>query len=148
MDKNFWPPILALLIPIVALLIPMVAIVVRHVFRVRQEQLRHETLRHFADRGQVVPLELLSPVNMPVPQVLTAEMEAVRLTRLLHSSVWLTALGAGLGLMLWVMNLENGRWVGDTAWAIGIVPLFLGFGLGCLWRMESRRVSKKSPSQG
>lgn len=148
MDKNFWPPILALLIPIVALLIPIVAIVVRHVFKVRQEQLRHETLRHFADRGQVVPLELLSPPSAAAPLVLTPEMKALRLTRLLHSSVWLMAMGLGLGLMLFVMNLEDGRWVGDTAWAIGIVPLILGLGLWSLWRVESRSLASKSTGQG
>lgn len=148
MDKNFWPPILALLIPIVALLIPIVAIVVRHAFKLRQEQLRHETLRHFAERGQVIPLELLSPMNAPVQMVLTPELKALRLSRLLHSSVWLMALGLGLGLMLLVMNLEDGRWVGDTAWAIGIVPLILGAGLWSLWRVESRSLAPNNAGQG
>lgn len=148
MDKHFWPPILALLIPIVALLIPIVAIVVRHAFKVRQEQLRHETLRHFADRGQVVPLELLSPTDAPVPGGLAPELKTLRLTRLLHRSVWLMALGLGLGLMLFVMNLEDGHWVGDTAWAIGIVPFILGMGLWSLWRVESRSPVQQRTEQG
>ena len=59
MDKNFWPPILALAIPLLALLIPIAYIVFRFVLQSRKAQLMHETLRHFAQLGQPIPPELL-----------------------------------------------------------------------------------------
>ena len=144
MDKNFWPPILALMIPLVALLIPIVAIVLKHRFKAKQEQMLHETLRQFSERGQSVPPELFVHLTHGESGHERVDTGQRRLAQLLRRAVILVAVGLGLGLMLFFINLENGQWTGDNAWAVGLVPLVLGGAYGWLWRHESRSAVKSS----
>lgn len=141
MDKNFWPPILALAIPLLALLIPMAYIVFRFVLQSRKAQLMHETLRHLAQLGQPIPPELLQ--HEPPSAALAAptpEQKAERVASLLRKAVLAMCSGLGLGLVVYWVNLDHGEFNGFHGWAWGLLPFILGLGWLFLWVVESRHL--------
>jgi len=144
MDKNFWPPILALAIPLLALLIPIAYIVFRFVLESRKARLMHETIRHLAQLGQPIPPELLqqapSSAALAVP---TLAQKTERVASLLRKAVLAMCSGLGLGLVVYWVNLENGEFTGFHGWAWGLLPFILGLGWLFLWAVESRQLNQE-----
>ena len=145
MDKNFWPPIIALSIPLVALLIPIVAMYVRYQFKIRKEALLHETVRTFAERGQPVPPELLVAdelfaSNAPANSL---DLRRRKMSTLLRQAYFGMYLGVGLGIFLFLINSDDGRWHGDMAWAFGFVPFSFGLASWQIWRHEARQLKQE-----
>lgn len=141
MDKNFWPPILALAMPLLALLIPMAYIVFRFVLQSRKARLMHETIRHLAQLGQPIPPELLQqePTHAALATPTLAQ-RAERVARLLRKAVLAMCSGLGLGLMVYLLTLDNGEFNGFHGWAWGLLPFILGLGWLFLWVVESRQL--------
>lgn len=144
MDKNFWPPILALAIPLLALLIPIAYIVFRYVLQSRKARLMHETIRHLAQLGQPIPPELLqqdsASAALAVP---TLAQKAERVASLLRKAVLAMCSGLGLGLVVYWVNLDNGEFTGFHGWAWGLLPFILGLGWLFLWAAESRQLRQE-----
>ena len=144
MDKNFWPPILALATPLLALLIPMAYIVFRFVLQSRKARLMHETIRHLAQLGQPIPPELLqqdsASAALAVP---TLAQKAERVASLLRKAVLAMCSGLGLGLVVYWVNLDNGEFTGFHGWAWGLLPFILGLGWLFLWAAESRQLRQE-----
>ncbi|MEY3612433.1 MAG: hypothetical protein RJB14_2155 [Pseudomonadota bacterium] len=142
MEQHLWPPILALAIPLLALLIPIVFIVSRYALKSRKARLLHESIRHFAQLGLPIPPELLQqePVNA-APVTLTQKSE--RIAGLLRKAVLAMCTGLGLGLVVYLVNLDNGEFNGFHGWAWGLLPFILGLGWLFLWRVESRQLQRE-----
>lgn len=142
MDQHFWPPILALAIPLLALCIPIVHLVLRHARLRHKAELMHETVRHLAQLGQPIPPDLLlmqEPQPQPVRE-LTAAEKSEQVKSLLRKGVLAVSGGVGLGLVVFLVNLDDGRFTGFHGWAWGLLPVLLGLGWLFLWRVESRQL--------
>lgn len=118
------------LVPIMALLIPIVAIVMGVSAKMRREQLLHETLRQFADKGQPLPPELLAQLGADMGEGTQAPRTRA-FNSLLGGAVNL-ALGLALALMFYAMQPDS--WL----WAIGCLPGFIGVALLLVWWVELR----------
>jgi hypothetical protein len=145
MDKNFWPPILALAIPLVALLIPIAYIVCRFVLQSRKTRVLHETVRHLAQLGQPIPPELLLQESSSETTA-TPASKAERVASLLRKAVLAMCSGMGLSLVVYLVNLDNGEFTGFHGWAWGLLPFILGLGWLLLWAVESRQLQREMPS--
>ena len=146
MDRHFWPPILALAIPLLALCIPIVYLVLRHAQQRQKSRQVHETIRQLAQLGQPIPPELLLPeqeLQTRHDRALTPEERADRVSALLRKGVMAICAGVGLGLMVFLVNLENGQFTGFHGWAWGLLPCILGLGWLFLWRVESRQLQRE-----
>lgn len=138
-----FPGSLALLIPILALLIPIVAIVAGVSLKWRREQLRHDTIRLLAERGQPIPNELLAGDADAFARAADGHVRGCDFGRhALHRGIMLIAIGGGLALMFWIM--EPMSWL----WAIGMIPLFLGVGHILIWSLDARQRGNPSDRSG
>jgi len=120
-----------LMIPILALLIPIVAIVAHHLGKAHSERQRHETIRELARAGQPIPPELLADAQDSGWE--RARREPANPNRILLPAVINVAVG--LGLMGMFAAMSPGAWL----WAIGLLPLCFGLGLGVYWAAERKR---------
>lgn len=146
MDKQFWPPIMALAIPLLALCIPIVHMVLRHARLRHKTQLMHETIRHLAQHGQPIPPDLLlmqEPEPKPTRELTHAE-KSEQVKALLRKGVLAVCTGVGLGIVVFLVNLEDGnQFTGFHGWAWGLLPMTLGLGWLILWRVESRQLQRE-----
>jgi hypothetical protein len=118
------------LIPLLALLIPIVAIVGSLITKSRREQMMHETLRLFAERGQAIPPELLSgSFGAELKERQNAGINRNAMLYLGGINV-----GAGLGLVVMFMAMDPRGWL----WAIGCLPLFVGVAMLLAWKYEQK----------
>lgn len=115
-----------LFIPILGLLIPIIAILAHYLTKAYVSQQRHETIREFVRAGQPVPPELLAE-QQDSGWSSGSVREPPNQNRFLLPAVVNAALGVGLMGLFAVMS--PGSWL----WAIGLLPLCLGLGLGLLW---------------
>lgn len=119
------------LIPLLALMIPIIAIAGSLITRSRREQMMHETLRQFAERGQPIPPELLSgSFGLEAKERQNAGINRNAMLYLGGINV-----GAGLGLVVMFMAMDPHGWL----WAIGCLPLFVGVAMLLAWKYEHKQ---------
>lgn len=143
MDSSLLIPLAGLAVPLLALCIPIVYLVLRHAQQRHKARQVHETIRQLAQLGQPIPPELLMQEPPPRPDhALTPEARAERVSGLLRKGVMAICAGVGLGLVVFLVNLEDGRFTGFHGWAWGLLPCILGLGWLILWRIESQQLQR------
>ena len=122
-------------LPIVAIVFltlfgaPVLIVAVILYFGFSKSRMQHKTIRMLVEKGQPVPAELLAP---PTP--------AVRQRSDMRRGVIWTTLGAGVMLFLGAVNdWESG------AWALGLIPFFIGLGFLVVWKLEGGKSSGDKP---
>jgi hypothetical protein len=144
MDSHLLIPLAVLAVPLLALCIPIVYLVLRHAQHRNKARLVHETIRQLAQLGQAIPPELMMQEPPPRPDhALTPEARAERVSALLRKGVMAICAGVGLGLVVFLVNLEDGQFTGFHGWAWGLLPCMLGLGWLYLWRVESRQLQRE-----
>ena len=144
MDSSLLVPLAGLAVPLLALCIPIVYLVLRHAQQRHKARQVHETIRQLAQLGQPIPPELLMQEPPPRPdRALTPEARAERVSGLLRKGVMAICAGVGLGLVVFLVNLEDGQFTGFHGWAWGLLPCILGLGWLFLWRVESRQLQRE-----
>ncbi|MFM8691962.1 MAG: DUF6249 domain-containing protein [Limnohabitans sp.] len=148
MDSSLLIPLAGLAVPLLALCIPILYLVLRHAQLRHRAQQVHETIRQLAQLGQPIPPELLKqePPSRP-DHALTPEARAERVRGLLRKGVMAISAGVGLGLVVFLVNLEDGRFTGFHGWAWGLLPCILGLGWLILWRIESRQLQRERAAE-
>jgi hypothetical protein len=130
MDSHLLIPLAVLAVPLLALCIPIVYLVLRHAQHRNKARLVHETIRQLAQLGRP-------------DHALTPEARAERVSALLRKGVMAICAGVGLGLVVFLVNLEDGQFTGFHGWAWGLLPCMLGLGWLYLWRVESRQLQRE-----
>lgn len=119
MDPTF------LLIPFAAALTPIVIVVTVMRYRFRQTEARYNLLLQLADKGVVLPEELLFE-----PRAVFSERRRA-----------LVLIGGGLGLIAMFCALpfrfDDGSRVGQL-WGLGLLPLITGLGYLASWWLDRR----------
>jgi hypothetical protein len=110
---------------------PVLIVAVIMYFGFSKNRMMHRTIRLMVEKGQAVPPALLAPPST-----------AVRQRSDMRRGVVLVMIGLGLMLFLGAVN----EWEGG-AWAIGIIPLFVGIGYLLVWRLEGKRDIPPPPAQ-
>jgi hypothetical protein len=88
--------------------------------RLKRNKMLHETMRAMIDKGQPIPPELLQP------------HEPKRRPRS-DLRRGLVMAGIGIGLTVW-LALDGGN-----KWALGLIPLLMGFGFLVTWKVEQNK---------
>lgn len=99
---------------------PVLIVAVILFFGSTRSRMQHKTIRMLVEKGQPVPAELLAP---PTPSV--RQRSDMR-----RGVIW-TTMGAGVMLFLGAVN----EWEGG-AWALGLIPFFVGLGFLLVWKLE------------
>ncbi|HET6437450.1 MAG TPA: DUF6249 domain-containing protein [Anaeromyxobacter sp.] len=102
----------------------------------RNSRLRHETIRIALEKGQPLPPNLLDPPSRRRDPV----------QKDLRSGLLLVAIGLGVGLFLLLAPFGEGQ----RAWAVGFIPLLMGFAYLAAYavaRREQQKVAGASPAR-
>jgi hypothetical protein len=101
---------------LVSFALPLLLVAVILYYKHRRARLTHETIAHFADKGQPVPPELLDPPKS-------------RKDTGLQAGLILVGLGIGLGLFFYEIR---------APWSIGFIPGLMGVAMLIAWAIERR----------
>ncbi|PIV32095.1 MAG: hypothetical protein COS34_14965 [Lysobacterales bacterium CG02_land_8_20_14_3_00_62_12] len=114
-----------LLLPLIMLSAPVLIVLIVLRYRYQQSQARYRTLLQLADKGVVLPTELLVE-----PQVAYSERRRA-----------LVLISSGFGLMLTLLalpgQLDNGHSIHEL-WGLGLLPLMTGLGYLASWWLNQR----------
>jgi hypothetical protein len=117
-ESRSGPPAVAIVVPLALFVCALLLVASFLYFRHRKEREQQTTIRLMVEKGVTVPIEFLAP-------------RAPKHSDLRHGVV-LAAAGVGLAAFLKVAHTPPG------AWAIGLMPLFVGVGYLIVWKLTSR----------
>ena len=112
---DFGTTILGAMGIVLGLLMPVTLVGIILWYKMRRNQLLHETALKLAEKGQPIPPELFSDSSGPHAN--------------LRLGVVLLMLGIGIALALYLIGLRS--------WAFGIIPMFMGIGYLIVWKIET-----------
>lgn len=114
-----------LFLPLIMLSAPVLIVLTVLRYRYQQSQARYRTLLQLADKGVVLPTELLVE-----PQIAFSERRRA-----------LVLISGGFGLMLTLLalpgQLDNGHSIHEL-WGLGLLPLMTGLGYLASWWLNQR----------
>lgn len=114
-----------LFLPLIMLSAPVLIALIVLYYRHQQSQARYRTLLQLADKGIVLPTELLVE-----PQVAFSERRRA-----------LVLISGGIGLMMTLLalpgQLDNGHSLHEL-WGLGLLPLMTGLGYLASWWLNRR----------
>jgi hypothetical protein len=114
-----------LFLPLIMFSAPVLIVLIVLRYRYQQSQARYRTLLQLADKGVVLPTELLVE-----PQVAFSERRRA-----------LVLISSGIGLMLTLLalpgQLDNGHSIHEL-WGLGLLPLMTGLGYLASWWFNQR----------
>ncbi|HEY2344873.1 MAG TPA: DUF6249 domain-containing protein [Xanthomonadaceae bacterium] len=114
-----------LFIPLIMMSAPVLIVLMVLRYRQQQTQERYRTLLQLADKGVVLPTELLVE-----PQIAYSERRRA-----------LVLISGGIGLMLTLLalpgHMDNGHSVHEL-WGLGLLPLMTGLGYLASWWLNRR----------
>lgn len=112
-------------LPLIMLSAPVLIVLTVLRYRYQQSQARYRTLLQLADKGVVLPTELLVE-----PQIAFSERRRA-----------LVLISGGFGLMLTLLalpgQLDNGHSIREL-WGLGLLPLMTGLGYLASWWLNQR----------
>lgn len=113
------------IIPLITMLAPILIVLTVMRYRYRQTQARYNVLLQLADKGVVLPEQLLIE-----PRLVFCERRRA-----------LTLISAGIGLISMFLALPfhfaDGGSVGQL-WGLGLLPLMIGLGYLASWWLNNR----------
>jgi hypothetical protein len=102
---------------------PVLIVILIGLFTLLLSRMRQRTVRMMLEKGQPVPVELISPgVRAARPR------SDVR-----RGVAWAMV---GLGLMVWLGAVSG--WEGG-AWSFGLIPFLIGLGYLIVWKLEGKK---------
>jgi hypothetical protein len=114
-----------LFLPLIMLSAPVLIVLIVLRYRYQQSQARYRTLLQLADKGVVLPTELLVE-----PLVAFSERRRA-----------LVLISGGIGLMLTLLalpgQLDDGHSIREL-WGLGLLPLMTGLGYLASWWLNQR----------
>lgn len=111
---DFGTTILGAMGILLGLLMPVTLVGIILWYKMRRNQLLHETALKLAEKGQPVPRELFA--------------DGAGTNSSLRLGVVLVMLGLGICVALQLAGLR--------AWSFGIIPVFMGLGYLIVWKLE------------